>query len=296
MDRRAALRAAGRDVGSRAGALADAEDRRWRRVRPRGRARLRRLEPQITWGTDPSMVLGISGRVPDPSAAADQGRKRRDRKRARLHGTYPRHGARRPAGEPGVHRLLHQRPAAGPAGRRRHRARAARRRRRDRHGGAGLVDGEARGGGRGPRPGVPRRRLLLGRVRLLDVRRRQRRPRRAGRAHASRPPTAISSTARARRCARIWSARRRRRRPRSPAASPTCGRCRGAPDAAVHQPHRHRRPAAARTTSTPTRSRRCRRCATSSPTTRSCCSCAPRDRGVRTSCSTSRSSAIPASW
>src|ERR1041385_4044291 len=29
------------------------------------------LEPQITWGTDPSQVLGISGRVPDPSGAAD---------------------------------------------------------------------------------------------------------------------------------------------------------------------------------------------------------------------------------
>jgi 3-isopropylmalate/(R)-2-methylmalate dehydratase large subunit len=27
------------------------------------------LEPQITWGTDPSQVLGISGRVPDPAAA-----------------------------------------------------------------------------------------------------------------------------------------------------------------------------------------------------------------------------------
>jgi 3-isopropylmalate/(R)-2-methylmalate dehydratase large subunit len=26
------------------------------------------LEPQITWGTDPSQVLGISGKVPDPSA------------------------------------------------------------------------------------------------------------------------------------------------------------------------------------------------------------------------------------
>ena len=32
------------------------------------------LEPQITWGTDPSQVLGISGRVPDP-AAADQSRR-----------------------------------------------------------------------------------------------------------------------------------------------------------------------------------------------------------------------------
>jgi 3-isopropylmalate/(R)-2-methylmalate dehydratase large subunit len=32
------------------------------------------LEPQITWGTDPSQVLGISGRVPDP-AGADAGRR-----------------------------------------------------------------------------------------------------------------------------------------------------------------------------------------------------------------------------
>ncbi len=32
------------------------------------------LEPQITWGTDPSQVLDISGRVPDP-AALDHGRR-----------------------------------------------------------------------------------------------------------------------------------------------------------------------------------------------------------------------------
>ena len=32
------------------------------------------LEPQITWGTDPSQVIGISGRVPDP-AALDPGRR-----------------------------------------------------------------------------------------------------------------------------------------------------------------------------------------------------------------------------
>jgi 3-isopropylmalate/(R)-2-methylmalate dehydratase large subunit len=32
------------------------------------------LEPQITWGTDPSQVVGISGRVPDP-AGADQSRR-----------------------------------------------------------------------------------------------------------------------------------------------------------------------------------------------------------------------------
>jgi 3-isopropylmalate/(R)-2-methylmalate dehydratase large subunit len=32
------------------------------------------LEPQITWGTDPSQVVGISGRVPDP-AAVEAGRR-----------------------------------------------------------------------------------------------------------------------------------------------------------------------------------------------------------------------------
>src|SRR4030088_993146 len=32
------------------------------------------LEPQITWGTDPSQVLGISGRVPDP-ASVEQSRR-----------------------------------------------------------------------------------------------------------------------------------------------------------------------------------------------------------------------------
>ena len=110
---------------------------------------------------------------------------RRDRERARLYGPAARHGARRPAGQSRVHRLVHQRrlpdlQAAADVVRGRQR-----RRRRGRDGGAGLVDGEARGGGRRPRPGVPRRRLLLGRIRLLDVRRRQWRPRRAGRALVS---------------------------------------------------------------------------------------------------------------
>jgi 3-isopropylmalate/(R)-2-methylmalate dehydratase large subunit len=33
------------------------------------------LSPQISWGTDPGMVLGIEDRVPDPADIADQGRK-----------------------------------------------------------------------------------------------------------------------------------------------------------------------------------------------------------------------------
>ena len=200
VDRRPALCAAGRDVGSRARALAHACEATRAPSSTASHARLRRRSSRRSPGAPTrARCSAFPTACPIPSADRRSGPARRDRKRARLYGAYARHGARRPAGQSRVHRLLHQRAAAGPAGRRRRRARPARRRRRGRHGGAGLVDREARGGGRGPRPGVPRRRLLLGRVRLLDVRRRQRRPRRAGRAHASPPPTAISSTARARR-------------------------------------------------------------------------------------------------
>ena len=31
------------------------------------------LEPQITWGTDPSQVVGISGKVPEPAAIEPAG-------------------------------------------------------------------------------------------------------------------------------------------------------------------------------------------------------------------------------
>jgi 3-isopropylmalate/(R)-2-methylmalate dehydratase large subunit len=59
------------------GAMWDAALAYWRTLASEGDAAFDRehvldcggLEPQITWGTDPSQVLGISGRVPDPSAA-----------------------------------------------------------------------------------------------------------------------------------------------------------------------------------------------------------------------------------
>ena len=70
------------------------------------------LEPQITWGTDPSQVVGISGRVPDP--ASDPNRPRDHRRRARLYGAHAGNAARRPADQPRVHRLLHQCAAARP--------------------------------------------------------------------------------------------------------------------------------------------------------------------------------------
>ena len=59
------------------GAMWDAALAHWRTLASEGDAPFDRdhdldcsgLEPQITWGTDPSQVLGISGRIPDPSAA-----------------------------------------------------------------------------------------------------------------------------------------------------------------------------------------------------------------------------------
>ena len=66
LDRRTALCAEGRDVGSRARALAHARERRGAAFDREHVLDCSTLEPQITWGTDPSQVLGISGRVPDP--------------------------------------------------------------------------------------------------------------------------------------------------------------------------------------------------------------------------------------
>src|SRR6202022_4931107 len=62
-----------------AGAMWDCALAHWRTLKSDAGARFDRelvldtsaLEPQVTWGTDPSQVLGISARVPDPGAAAD---------------------------------------------------------------------------------------------------------------------------------------------------------------------------------------------------------------------------------
>ena len=68
----AAVRAGGTAVGRRGRLLADAEFRRRCGVRPIGRRSTPpRLEPQVTWGTSPELVTGISGRVPDPNAYSE---------------------------------------------------------------------------------------------------------------------------------------------------------------------------------------------------------------------------------
>ncbi len=65
------------------------------------------LEPQVTWGTDPSQVVGISGRVPEPWPG-DAGPASQHATGAGLYGAGARNAAERLARRPRLHRLVHQ--------------------------------------------------------------------------------------------------------------------------------------------------------------------------------------------
>ncbi len=65
------------------------------------------LEPQITWGTDPSQVVGISGRVPEP-AAVDPSRRAAAESAFAYMGLKPGTPLAGSAGRSCLHRLLHQ--------------------------------------------------------------------------------------------------------------------------------------------------------------------------------------------
>ena len=47
-----------------------------------------KLAPFVTWGTNPGMVVPVTGRVPDPAAAQNAGRTWRGRARAAIHGAH----------------------------------------------------------------------------------------------------------------------------------------------------------------------------------------------------------------
>ena len=176
-----AVRAEGRGVRSRGRGMARADDRpRTRSSTGRSRSTPNDIAPIVTWGTSPEDALPIDASVPDPAREPDEARAQLSARRARLHGD--RAG---PASSPTSRSIAcSSAPAPIPASRI-----CARRRRccRAAQQGAGpgvgrLVAGQAPGRAGGARPHLPRRGPRMGRVRLLDVRRHQRRSRRAGRA------------------------------------------------------------------------------------------------------------------
>ena len=113
------------------------------------------VSPQVTWGTTPAMVVGVTSAVPEP------GRRER-RARARVHGARARHADVRDPPGPRVHRLLHELADRRPARGGRAGEGPPRGVERERDGRAGLAAGEGTGRGRGPRRGVPRRRASTG--------------------------------------------------------------------------------------------------------------------------------------
>ena len=122
-------------------AVALAEDRRRRDVRPRDHRRRGRDQP----AGDVGNRAGHGRRRRRGRAAADD---RGPRARARLHGPARRHADPGHRAGPRLHRLVHEQPHRRPARRRRGRARAQGRVDRQRDGRAGLGAGQ----GRRPRP------------------------------------------------------------------------------------------------------------------------------------------------
>ncbi len=75
------------------------------------------LTPFVTWGTNPGQAAPLTSSVPDPDAMDDAGDRASAQRALSYMGLAPGHAADRHRGEHGVRRLLHQRPAGGPAGR-----------------------------------------------------------------------------------------------------------------------------------------------------------------------------------
>ena len=140
------------------------------------------LVPQVTWGTNPGMVVPVTGSVPDPGDVRRPRRPRRGRARARVHGP--------PAGRARSRTSASTACSSAPARTRgsrtcvppRRSSRGARRPARDGARRARLGAGAPPGRGGGPRPHLPRRRLRVAARRLLDVPRDEPRRARAGRA------------------------------------------------------------------------------------------------------------------
>ena len=133
------------------------------------------VSPQVTWGTTPAMVVGVTGAVPEPAGEGDE---RALEYMALEPGT--------PMSEIHLDRVFIGSCTNSRIGDLREAAEVVKGRtrgvERGRDGRAGLAAGEGAGRGRGPRRGVPRRRLRLALGGLLDVPGDEPGHRRAGRA------------------------------------------------------------------------------------------------------------------
>ena len=214
------------------------------------------LAPQVTWGTNPEMVVPVTARCPDPADYADPGEREAAERALTYMGLEPGTAIGDIPRRPRLHRLVHERADRGSA-----RGRGGRRRQARPPDACAPSSSPAR-----PRvkrqaedEGLDRifkaRRLRVAPRRLLDVPRHEPGRPRSPASAAPRRRTATSRAARGAAGARISSARSWPLRRRSPATSSTRARWRRRREA-VPPRHRPARPCSTARTSTRIRSSR----------------------------------------
>ena len=207
------------------------------------------LTPFVTWGTNPGQGAPLSEAVPDPERMADEHDKAAARRALEYMGLEAGHAAARHPGRHRLRRVLHQRPDRGPACRRRRRQGPPGRRRRAHARRARLGARAPAGRGGGPGPGLHRGRRRVAPARLLDVPGHEPRPARAGGAQRlDVQPQLRGTPGQGRPHPPGQPARRGGDRAARHAVQPGRPRSARPPRRAtawsVHDPHRHRRPAA----------------------------------------------------
>ena len=101
-----------------------------------------KLAPFVTWGTNPGMVVAVSGTGSRTERPEDRRRSPLGRAHAGIHGPRARHPGGRNCGGPGFHRLLHELAPGRFAGRRTRGPRTSRQSESAGHGRAGIASGE----------------------------------------------------------------------------------------------------------------------------------------------------------
>ena len=120
------------------------------------------ISPMVTWGTTPGMVVPVTASVPEPQTDQDE-------RALEYMGLQPGVPMQETEARPRVHRLVHELPDRGPAGRGGRGRWPQGRRQRVRDGRARIAAGQGAGRTGGTRRGVQTGRVRLARRRLLDV-------------------------------------------------------------------------------------------------------------------------------